>query len=568
MTTAVLSSSTAYPEEILAGIFAQQAEGDPVERLMQQLIKAVVRANQPGAIRKVVAQIAAKSGEKIAPWKMQALASLLDAQKSKTLPADVPWENIFGQARAFTSDPSASSENRRMAAQLLGRAAEHQQEDIEALGNLLNGVNPVSLQSAALDRLSAIQNPKAPQTALAHRATYVPQMRSLVLAQTLKKPLWTEALFNQIEAGVIPSSELNAAIQQQLLAHSSKATRERAAKLLATTPAASERDPVVKDYLPKVRDLAGDADKGRAIFETHCAVCHKAGKVGYGAGPDLGMIYDNSTEQLVTAILDPNRAVEDRYRTYIAKTKQDEEVTGLLLSETGNSITLMGLTGTEQTILRENLLGLASNNRSLMPEGFEQFLKPEDLANVIAFLRASAVPPKHFPGNSPAIVRADERGEFHLTANRAELYGDAIAFEQQYANLGTWHAKNDRAVWTVDIQKEGAYDVWFDWACATDTAGNKFTFKVGDAVLTEKIPPPARGTIISSASSARSHSIPASTAPSSVPIQLCNNTSPISAKSASSLLVPSPSFQGNKPPTTQRIAATPLWPSRNNNLRC
>jgi putative heme-binding domain-containing protein len=482
----VLSSSTPYPDEILAEVFANGGEGAQMEKLMQQLIRGVVRANKPGAVSKIVQQIAANSGAKIAPWKMQALASLIDAQKSDVALNSPELQKIFSEARSVAANSSASSEDRRMAAQLLGRGSNS--EEITVLGNLLSASNPLPLQRTALDRLAESSATNAPQIVLGNWSKLGPQMRSLVLAQTLKRAGWTQALFDKIQSGALPRTELNAAIQQQLLTHPSKPIRDRAAQLLSVGVASSERDPVVKDYLVKVRRLQGDADKGRVVFETHCAVCHKAGKLGYGSGPDLGMIYDNSVEQLVTAILDPNRAVEDRYRSYTAQTKQGEEVSGLLLNETGNSVTIMGLTGVEQTILRENIASLTSNNRSLMPEGFEQFLQPQDIANVISFLRANAVPPKSFPGNMPALVRADEQGQLHLTANRAELYGDSIAFEQQYGNLGTWHAKTDHAVWAIEIPKEGTFDLWLDFACAKGTEGNKFSLKIGDQVLTGTVP--------------------------------------------------------------------------------
>ena len=42
------------------------------------------------------------------------------------------------------------------------------------------------------------------------------------------------------------------------------------------------------------------------------------------------------------AVLDPNRAVETKFVTYVVETKAGMTFSGLLASETGNSITLLG----------------------------------------------------------------------------------------------------------------------------------------------------------------------------------------------------------------------------------
>ena len=102
-------------------------------------------------------------------------------------------------------------------------------------------------------------------------------------------------------------------------------------------------------------------------------------------GPDLGALADKSIETLLVAILDPNRAVEARYVNYTAVTKDDREFSGVLASETANSITLRSANG-EETILRADLVRLSSSGLSLMPEGFEGIFSPQDLADLIAFL--------------------------------------------------------------------------------------------------------------------------------------------------------------------------------------
>jgi putative heme-binding domain-containing protein len=130
----------------------------------------------------------------------------------------------------------------------------------------------------------------------------------------------------------------------------------------------------------------GDAGHGVALFRQHCAACHRLGGDGRAVGPDLGMITDKSVDTLLAAILDPNQAVEARYVSYTAMTREDREVGGIIVTETASGITLRSGDGREETLLRADLKELTSSGLSLMPEGFEQVLRPQDMADLIAAL--------------------------------------------------------------------------------------------------------------------------------------------------------------------------------------
>ena len=74
----------------------------------------------------------------------------------------------------------------------------------------------------------------------------------------------------------------------------------------------------------------------------------------------------------------------------VAATLQDGRTpAGLVAGETGSSLTLLGLDGTEQTILRGELRSLMSSGRSLMPEGLEAAVDEQAMADLVAFLAAS-----------------------------------------------------------------------------------------------------------------------------------------------------------------------------------
>ena len=72
--------------------------------------------------------------------------------------------------------------------------------------------------------------------------------------------------------------------------------------------------------------------------------------------------------------MDPNKAVEAKFLDYLALTTSGLTFTGILADETGNSVTLLGQEGKQQTILRTDLESLQATGKSLMPEGLEKDL--------------------------------------------------------------------------------------------------------------------------------------------------------------------------------------------------
>ena len=79
--------------------------------------------------------------------------------------------------------------------------------------------------------------------------------------------------------------------------------------------------------------------------------------------------------------------------TSTAVTQSGREISGIITAETPNSITLRGANGMEEVILRTDLKELTSSGLSLMPEGFEKIFKPQDLADLIAYITSAETKP-------------------------------------------------------------------------------------------------------------------------------------------------------------------------------
>jgi putative heme-binding domain-containing protein len=126
------------------------------------------------------------------------------------------------------------------------------------------------------------------------------------------------------------------------------------------------------------------------LFLQNCSICHRLKGDGHRIGPDLETVANKPVPELVVAILDPNQAVDPIYTGYNVSTKDDRDLSGILVSETPNSITLRLPGGAEEILLRSNIKAVIGSGRSLMPEGFETGLSPQDLADLISFILAAS----------------------------------------------------------------------------------------------------------------------------------------------------------------------------------
>jgi putative heme-binding domain-containing protein len=253
------------------------------------------------------------------------------------------------------------------------------------LSDLLRPQFENEIKTAALTRLKRVADVQVAKELVDRWSSFEPGMRIEVLNALLSRVEWVEELLLGVQSGKIPPGEVAPVYQQQLTRNSNPSVRERAQKLFsAGNP---DRQKVLKAY-EGVGSLHGNPQKGAALFRQNCAACHQFKGEGNSIGPDLGSVADKPIGTLVVAILDPNQAFESRYINYTAVSKDGREVSGIITAETPNSITIRNAGGKDEVILRTDLQEVTSSRLSLMPEGLESVLKPQDMADLIAFLRA------------------------------------------------------------------------------------------------------------------------------------------------------------------------------------
>jgi putative membrane-bound dehydrogenase-like protein len=441
------------------------------------------------------------SDEGISLWKLAVLEGLFEGLNRrhlnlKELIAAAPESaraslarigRLLASARAAARDNDSPEDLKLRAIDLLGRHDEERSADMETLQELLAPQTSAALQSAAVAALAATGAEQVPKLLLGGWSGYTPDLRGQVADVLIGREAWLKELLAEIESQNVLASAIDAARRQRMLEHPDEEIRREAQKLFAAAVNA-DRQQVVDRYREAIR-LAASTDRGAAVFKKSCSTCHRLADVGHVVGPDLSALTDRSPQAMLAAIFDPNRAVEAKFLNYTAVTTGGVIHTGILTSETGNSITLLAADAKEISVLRTDLDTLASSNKSLMPEGLEKDLSPQDVADLLAWLSGFRPPRKTFDGNEPKLIRPEGlRGELWLLAKDCEIYGKTLVFEPQYGNLGYWQSDDDHAAWSLEIVRPGKYALSLDYACDDGAAGQTVAVDVAGQRLTAKVP--------------------------------------------------------------------------------
>jgi putative heme-binding domain-containing protein len=190
-----------------------------------------------------------------------------------------------------------------------------------------------------------------------------------------------------IENGKVATADIDASRRGRLVNSQHANLRDRAAKVLAFNVNA-DRQKVVESYA-SVLKLAGEHARGKEVFAKRCAACHKVDGVGNEVGAELGGLTDKSPGNLLLSILDPNRSVEPKFVSYTAILTDGRVLSGMLADESGGSLTLLDADGKRHVLLRKDIEELKASGKSLMPEGLEQDISPEAMADLLAYLQAT-----------------------------------------------------------------------------------------------------------------------------------------------------------------------------------
>jgi putative membrane-bound dehydrogenase-like protein len=334
----------ALREELLPALHAEIARGAGPRRTDAVLLAAAWK--DPRGLRAARALVAAK-GEP-APVRLRALEAL-----------------------AATRDES-----------VLGGAAQ------------LLGGGSVAFRAGVLAALGRLDDGRVARVVLAAYPAMEAELRPRAVELLTQRPAWGKALMKAVAGKQVPAGAVNVNQARRLLA-------SKDAELVKLVRAhwgtlREGRNPEREQVVRRMRDLLGrtkgDPARGAAVFKNLCGQCHKIYGEGADVGPDVTANGRSSFDQLLSNVFDPSLVVGPGYQAVTVVTLRGRTLTGLLVEDNPRRVVLKTQGGKQEVVARKDVESVAVSTLSLMPEGIEKQLKPQEIADLFAFLALDRPP--------------------------------------------------------------------------------------------------------------------------------------------------------------------------------
>jgi putative membrane-bound dehydrogenase-like protein len=244
-----------------------------------------------------------------------------------------------------------------------------------------------AIQSAAIAALGRFDDSRIAPALIQRWGALTPRLRKEAVVALLARTSRVGAVLTALEMGRIARADLSPELVNFLRTHRDPAICRRAEQLFGSGP--RQHPDAVRRFLPAL-SLRGAADRGRESFVARCAACHQQGGGRQSIGPDLVSAKVYGKQRILTAILEPNADVRHDYLTYVVETAEGENVIGLLRADNAAAVSLQLPSGRNVVLPRDNIQYLQAQTWSLMPEGLEEGLTPQGMADLLEYVLAAA----------------------------------------------------------------------------------------------------------------------------------------------------------------------------------
>ena len=242
----------------------------------------------------------------------------------------------------------------------------------------------------------ATQDPSCSDWIIERFDAETPAMRGAMFQALRIRPERLARWLDAIESGRLSGKGLDAS-QIQSLGQVNGELQPRIAKWLSGR-ISSDRQKVVDRYSPCL-DLPVNMERGKQLFAQHCAACHKVDGVGLAIGPDISDSRTQTSAQLLVAILDPNRVIDNNYFRVTVQLADGAIHDGIVVEESAEHLTLKNQHTSGLVLSKKEIEAIKPSGMSLMPEGIEAQLDAQAMADLVGYLKNW----RYIGGQSPAL---------------------------------------------------------------------------------------------------------------------------------------------------------------------
>lgn len=342
-------------------------------------------------------------GETLRSCEIAHAAKLLQSQDEGTLRAGIELAREF---QAKDSVPALTA-----LAQDVNRPGLHQPalESLVALDTakglpllsrfVADAGEPLPARQKGADLLAAVNSAES-RAELLRLLQTVPDQVALAIARGLSNnPLGGEGLLTAVTEGKASARLLqDAVVDGRLRGQNLPDLAERLEKLLKDLPPEDERmKQLLTARLEGFRKGQPDLARGAEVYTKICANCHRIRDKGAKVGPDLDGVGLRGIERLLEDTLNPNRNVDQAFRSSTIVLKDGKIVTGLVAREEGEVLIVINDQGKELRVPMGEIDERKLMKLSPMPANIAEQLPEADYFHLIGYLMSQREAPSPSP---------------------------------------------------------------------------------------------------------------------------------------------------------------------------
>ena len=314
---------------------------------------------------------------------------------ARSFPPSTLPESIVSALQALADDASHEIAVRLAALTAVPPDARELSPDtFEFLGMQIVADRPPRLRSLATDVLRSAKLSRLQLESLANVLvqTGPVELRDLLPAFT-RSPEETigERLVDALERSTAASA-LGEENLHQLFAKFGPRVTERASRLLSRVARETSEK---REHLESVLKLlpSSDVRRGQKVFhspKTACGSCHELGYLGGSVGPSLTRIGRIRSERdLLEAILFPSASFVRSYEPVTIVTSDGQVHNGVVRDESTDAVVIALDAQKTVRVATSQIVERRPAANSIMPAGLEKQLTPQELADLVAFLKVA-----------------------------------------------------------------------------------------------------------------------------------------------------------------------------------
>ena len=367
-----------------------QDDPDSLARLVSIIQKSDSAAVQAALLKGMLSGLEGRRNVP-APKGWTELAKTLGKSKDANVKELVTQlSQIFGDKSAslkllaVLKDEKASSAERRQALKSLLT-----QKNSDASKYLISLLDHPELRLDAIRGFAMVENSEAPSILLTRYSKFEPPLKKAVVETLASRKSYAVELLKALAKKQIEREDIPVQVARSLSLTLGNTFEKVYGKVKSIGENREKQIAKYKKLLTPDAIEKANAGRGRIVFQKTCASCHTLYGEGGKVGPDLTGSNRANLDYILLNSVDPSYDVPDGYKAELIATVDGLLITGVIAEEDGNKVVLKTAEQPRVVIAKEDIENRKTSDKSIMPDGQLDELKPQQVIDLIKYLRTT-----------------------------------------------------------------------------------------------------------------------------------------------------------------------------------